>query len=176
MRKHLTPSSLPGKAIEEVEKYVYLGKTVSWDGDLMPEIKRSYHFGMGCLQQGPTTSWEAVKASMQWAQRKMLRELCWASPFAIQRHNTWIRQQTGVTDIIDHIRQSKHQWARSCSQASRQQVDHQSNILGSTEMVKTTRKTENKMERWTQSAPGNHLDKIGPRQTSVEAIQGGVPP
>ena len=28
-----------------------------------------------------------------------------------QRHNTWIRQQTGVTDIIDHIRQSKHQWA-----------------------------------------------------------------
>ena len=65
---------------------------------------------------------------------------------------------------------------RSCSQTSRQQVDHQSNILGSTEMVKTTRKTENKMERWPQSAPGNHLDKIGPRQTSVEAIQGGVPP
>ena len=28
-----------------------------------------------------------------------------------QRHNTWIRQQTGVTDIIDHIRQSKHRWA-----------------------------------------------------------------
>ena len=26
-------------------------------------------------------------------------------------HNTWIRQQTGVTDIIDHIRQSKHRWA-----------------------------------------------------------------
>ena len=36
---------------------------------------------------------------------------------------------------------------RSCSQTSRQQVDHQSNILGSTEMVKTTKKTENKMER-----------------------------
>ena len=29
-----------GKTIEEVEKYVYLGKTVSRDGDLMPEIKR----------------------------------------------------------------------------------------------------------------------------------------
>ena len=29
-----------GKAIEEVEKHVYLGKTVSRDGDLMPEIKR----------------------------------------------------------------------------------------------------------------------------------------
>ena len=63
-----------------------------------------------------------------------------------QRHNTWIRQQTGVTDIIEHIRQSKPM-GRSCSQTSRQQVDHQSNILGSTEMVKTTRKTENKMER-----------------------------
>ena len=41
-----------GKAIEEVEKYVYLGKTVSRDGDLMPEIKRRITLGWGCLQQG----------------------------------------------------------------------------------------------------------------------------
>ena len=29
-----------GKAVEEVEKYVYLEMTVSRDGDLMPEVKR----------------------------------------------------------------------------------------------------------------------------------------
>ena len=34
-----------GKAIEEVEKYVYLGTTVSRDGDLMPEIKKRITLG-----------------------------------------------------------------------------------------------------------------------------------
>ena len=28
-----------------------------------------------------------------------------------RKHNAWIRQQTGVTDIIDTIKSSKHQWA-----------------------------------------------------------------
>ena len=44
------------------------------------------------------------------AQRKMERIMLGIT-LRDQRHNTWIRQQTGVTDIIDHIRQSKHQWA-----------------------------------------------------------------
>ena len=56
MRKLTTSSTttveVDGKAIEEVEKYVYLGKTVSRDGDLMPEIKRRITLGWGCLQQG----------------------------------------------------------------------------------------------------------------------------
>ena len=41
-----------GKAIEEVEKYVYLGKTVSRDGGPNARDQETYHFGMGCLQQG----------------------------------------------------------------------------------------------------------------------------
>ena len=40
-----------GKAIEEVEKYVYLGKTVSRDGDLMPEIKRRITFGWAAFNK-----------------------------------------------------------------------------------------------------------------------------
>ena len=161
---------------------------------------------MGCLQQGrqyhekPQSKHADQEKSVQWvcaprydiwkwnlgfnhrpngrtcSGTKEMERIMLGITLRDQRHNIWIRQQTGVTDIIDHIRQSKHPMGRSCNQTSRQQVDHQSNILGSTEMVKTTRKTENKMERWPQSAPGNHLDKIGPRQTSVEAIQGGVPP
>ena len=41
------------------------------------------------------------------AQRKMERIMLGIT-LRGQRHNTWIRQQTGVTDIVDHIRQSKH--------------------------------------------------------------------
>ena len=167
-----------GKAIEEVEKYVYLGKTVSRDGDLMPEIKRRITLGWAAFNKVDSIM-GSRKASMQ-IKKKVFNEYVlpvmtygsetWASTTAQmdalavaqrkmerimlgitlrdQRHNTWIRQQTGVTDIIDHIRQSKFTpMGRSCSQTSRQQEDHQSNILGSTEMVKTTRKTENKMER-----------------------------
>ena len=44
------------------------------------------------------------------AQRKMERIMLGIT-LRDQRHNTWIRQQTGMTDIIDHIRQSKHRWA-----------------------------------------------------------------
>ena len=44
------------------------------------------------------------------AQRKMERIMLGIT-LRDQRHNTWIRQQTGVTDITDHIRQPKHRWA-----------------------------------------------------------------
>ena len=130
-----------GKAVEEVEKYVYLGKTVSRDGDLMPEIKRRITLGWAAFNKVDNIM-RSRKASMQikkkvfneyvlpvmtygsetWAlttaqmdalavaQRKMERIMLGIT-LRDQRHNTWIRQQTGVTDIIDHIRQSKHRWA-----------------------------------------------------------------
>ncbi len=44
------------------------------------------------------------------AQRKMERVMLGIT-LRDQRHNTWIRQQTGVTDINDHIKMSKHRWA-----------------------------------------------------------------
>ena len=136
-----TTVEVDGKAIEEVEKYVYLGKTVSRDGDLMPEIKRGITLGWAAFNRVDNIM-RSRKASMQikkevfneyvlpvmtygsetWAlttaqmdalavaQRKMERIMLGIT-LRDQRHNTWIRQQTGVTDIIDHIRQSKHRWA-----------------------------------------------------------------
>ena len=96
---------------------------------------------MGCLQQGrqhhekPQSKHADQEKSVQWVcapgydiwkwnlgfnhrpngrtcsgTRKMERIMLGIT-LRDQRHNTWIRQQTGVTDIIDHIRQSKHRWA-----------------------------------------------------------------
>ena len=52
------------KAIEEVEKYVYLGKTVSRDGDLMPEIKRRITLGWAAVNKVDNIM-RSRKASMQ---------------------------------------------------------------------------------------------------------------
>ena len=106
----------------------------------MPEIKRRITFGMGCLQQGRqhhekpqskhadqekvfneyvlpvmtygSETWALTTPQMDAlavAQRKMERIMLGIT-LRDQRHNTWIWQQTGVTDIIDRIRQSKHRW------------------------------------------------------------------
>ena len=53
-----------GKAIEEVEKYIYLGKTVSRDGDLMPEIKRRTTLGWAAFNKVDNIM-RSRKASMQ---------------------------------------------------------------------------------------------------------------
>ena len=53
-----------GKAIEKVEKYVYLGKTVSRDGDLMPEIKRRITLGWAAFNKVHNIM-RSRKASMQ---------------------------------------------------------------------------------------------------------------
>ena len=53
-----------GKAIEEVEKYVYLAKTVSRDGDLMPEIKRRITLGWAAFNKVDNIM-RSRKASMQ---------------------------------------------------------------------------------------------------------------
>ena len=53
-----------GRAMEEVEKYVYLGKTVSRDGDLMPEIKRRITLGWAAFNKVDNIM-RSCKASMQ---------------------------------------------------------------------------------------------------------------
>ena len=168
--------------------------------------QETYHFGMGCLQQGRHHEKPQSKHADQ---EKSVQKWVCAAGYDIWKWNLGFnhrpnggtcsgtkengenyaghhpsRPETSHLDPAADRSDRRHRphqtvetpMGRSCSQTSRQQVDHQSNILGSTEMVKTTRKTKNKMERLPQLAPGNHLDKIGPRQTSVEAIQGGVPP
>ena len=43
--------TVDGNIIEKVARYVYLGKTVTQAGDLLPEIK-THCTGMGSVQQG----------------------------------------------------------------------------------------------------------------------------
>ena len=46
------PIILDGQAIEEVESRIYLGKVVTKDGDLLPEIKEKDSSGMGSFWRG----------------------------------------------------------------------------------------------------------------------------
>ena len=130
-----------GKEIEEVENYIYLGKMVTSNGDIMPEIKRRITLGWAAfskvydLMRSKKTSIEIKRrifneyilpvmtyGSETWslneiatnklavAQRKMERIMLGIT-LKDKKRNTWIRQQTGVTDIITTFRSSKHRWA-----------------------------------------------------------------
>ena len=130
-----------GKKIEEVENYIYLGKMVTSNGDIMPEIKRRITLGWAAfskvydLMRSKKTSIEIKRrifneyilpvmtyGSETWslseiatnklavAQRKMERIMLGIT-LKDKKRNTWIRQQTGVTDIVTTIRSSKHRWA-----------------------------------------------------------------
>ena len=46
------PIIVDGKTIEEVESYIYLGKVVTKDGDLLPEVKRRIATGVGSFWKG----------------------------------------------------------------------------------------------------------------------------
>ena len=51
LNKHTNKATVTinGKTVEEVAEYVYLGKTVTRDGDLMPAIKRCFALGWAIL-------------------------------------------------------------------------------------------------------------------------------
>jgi exonuclease III len=136
-----SPITVDGNVIEEVDSYVYLGKTVTQDGDLLPEVKRRIALGWAAfgrvdnIMKSRTTSmkikqkvfneyvlpvmtygsetWalnKAVVDRLAVAQRKMERIMLGIRLRDRQR-NTWIREQTGVEDIIVAIKKSKHRWA-----------------------------------------------------------------
>ena len=67
-----------------------------------------------------------------------------------RKHNTWIRQQTRVTDIMITIKESKRQWAGHVARLQDNRcMDHQSNGLFTPrrDRPKTTRETKSEMER-----------------------------
>ena len=74
-----------GKAIEEVEKYVYLGKTVSRDGDLMQEIKRRITLGWAAFNKVDNIM-RSRKASMQ-IKKKVFNE--YVLPVMTYGSETW---------------------------------------------------------------------------------------
>ena len=130
-----------GQTIEEVEKYVYLGKTLTKDGNVMTEIKRRITLGWAAFSNFKDII-NNRKTPMK-IKRKIFNEFIlpimtygcetWAltnraknSLSVAQRkmermmlnitlrdrkENSWIRRQTGVIDIIASIKGSKHRWA-----------------------------------------------------------------
>ena len=116
---------------------MYLGKTVTQAGDLIPEIKRRIALGWAAFSKVANImkSWKAsmnVKRKvyneyvlpvmvygsegsrhmelLSVAQRKMERIML---GITLRDHtrNTWTRHQTGVNDIIDIIKKGIHGWA-----------------------------------------------------------------
>ena len=79
-----------GKAIEEVEKYVYLGKTVSRDGDLMPEIRRRITLGWAAFNKVDNIM-RSRKASMQ-IKKKVFNE--YVLPVMTYGSETWANGRT----------------------------------------------------------------------------------
>ena len=133
--------TLEGKSIDEVESYIYLGKKVTHDGDLLPEIKRRVALGWAAfskvdnLMRSRTTSMQTkrkifneyimpvmIYGSETWplkksltdrlavAQRKMERIMLGIT-LRDRKQNKWIREQTGIEDIVTTIKESKHRWA-----------------------------------------------------------------
>ena len=120
--------------IEKVDRFVYLGKTVTRVGDLLPEIKRRIALGWASFSKLANIM-KSRKASMNikrkvhtgyvlpvmvygsetWALKKAHMELLSVAQRKMERtmlgitlcdhtRNTWIRHQTGVNYIIDVIK------------------------------------------------------------------------
>ena len=127
--------SVDGNTIEKVDRYVYIGKTVTQAGDLLPEIKRRIALGWAAFSKVAnimkssmnvtrkvhneyvlpvmvygSETWALKKAHLELlsdAQRKMERIMLGIT-LRDHRRNTWIRYQTGVNDIIDVIKKGIH--------------------------------------------------------------------
>ena len=129
--------TVDGKIIGEADSYVYLGKTVTEDGDLLPEIRNRIALGWATfgkvdnIRRGrkasmkikikrkihdeyiPSETWALNNTTMEKlavAQRKIERIML-GTTLLDRKRNTWIRQETGVSGIINAIRKAKHRWA-----------------------------------------------------------------
>ena len=132
--------AVDGNTVEKVDQYVYLGKTVTQAGGLLPEIKRRIALGWAAFSKVANIM-KSRKASMNvkrkvhneyvlpvmvygseaWPLKKAHMELlsvaqrkmeCIMLGITIRDHkrNTWIRHQTRVSDIIDVIKKGIHGW------------------------------------------------------------------
>ena len=133
--------AVDGNTIEKVDRYVYLGNTVTQAGDLLPGIKRRIALGWAAFSKVANIM-KSRKASMNvkrkvdneyvlpvmvygsetWPLKKAHMELLSVAQRKMVRvmlgitlrdhtRNTWIRYQTGVNDIIDVIKTGIHGWA-----------------------------------------------------------------
>ena len=129
-----------GIAVKKVEEYVYLGQLVTMKSDKTDEIKRRITAGWRafgkykdilkskmpmclkkklynqCIQAAITygcQTWavtQRMQERLRVTQRSMERAMIGVTR-RDKKTNVWIRQQTGLQDIIARIKQLKWQWA-----------------------------------------------------------------
>ena len=130
-----------GKKIEEVDSYVYLGQMVTKDHDQIQEMKRRIGQGWSAfckldnimrdknvpmrlkrkvfnecilpLMTYGCETWSLSNTQLEklvTTQRKMERIMIGVT-LKDRKSTEWIRKQSGLTDIIRSIRESKHRWA-----------------------------------------------------------------
>ena len=133
--------AVDGNTIEKVDRYVYLGKTVTQAGDLLPEIKRRIALGWAAFSKVAnimksrkasvnvkrkvhneyvlpvmvygSETWTLKKAHMelQSVAQRKMERIMLSITIRNHKRNTWIRHQTGVNYIIDVIKKGIHGWA-----------------------------------------------------------------
>lgn len=129
-----------GSVVERVEEYVYLGQLVTTDNDKTAEIKRRIAAGWGafgkyrdimkskmamclkrkiynqCVQAAITygcQTWaltQRMEERLRVTQRSMERAMIGITR-RDKKTNVWIRQQTGLQDIVARVKELKWQWA-----------------------------------------------------------------
>ena len=137
---NIIPVHVGTQEVEKVNDYVYLGQLVTMKNDKSDEIKRRIAAGWGafgqyrdilkskmplslkrkvynqCIQAAMTygcQTWAVTKRMqdrLKTTQRSMERAMLGITR-RDHRTNEWVRQQTGVQDIIVRIKQLKWQWA-----------------------------------------------------------------
>ena len=134
------PLHVEQEPVEHVQEYVYLGQLVTMQSDKTAEIKRRIATGWGafskyrdilqskipmCLKR--KVYHQCIQAAMTygcqtWALTKRMRDRLCTTQRSMERAmlgisrldkqtNMWIRQKTGLQDIIVRIKQLKWQWA-----------------------------------------------------------------
>src|SRR5271156_3922108 len=136
---NIIPVHIGTQEVEKANEYVYLGQLITMGNDKSDEIKRRIAAGWGafghyryilkskmplslktkvynqCIQCAMTygcQTWAITKRMEQrlrTTQRSMERAMIGITR-RYHRTNVWVRQQTGVQDIIVRIKQLKWQW------------------------------------------------------------------
>ena len=135
------PVTINGRIIEEVDSYVYLGKLITKDGNLIPEIKRRITLGWAAFGKVYNIM-KSRRATMKfkrkifneyilsvmtygsetWALTSTMKNMLRVTQRKMERimlgitlldkkTNNCIREEIGIRDIVTTIQESKHRWA-----------------------------------------------------------------
>ena len=178
--------AVDGNIIEKVDRYVYLGKTVTQAGDPLPEIKRCIELGWAAFSKVANIM-KSRKASMK-IKRKIHNE--YVLPVMVYGSETWALNNYHMellhdvtTNIIPGFESYRCKWHHIRYQEgntrmggthctiTRQHMGKQSDRVDTTRMDKTKGKTESKTGRQPYLPTGSCVVKNNQRSASVVTVQ-----